>query len=81
MFVFGSFAKGNTNAQSDVDILVELNEPDPLERGELLMQLWDALEAFFKRKVDLLTPSSLRNPYLIKSIEESKQLVFDGKGA
>lgn len=36
------------------------------------------LIAFFDRKVDLLTESSLKNPYLIDSINKSKVLIYDG---
>lgn len=79
LFVFGSYAKGNESPDSDVDLLVDIVENDPVQKGELLMSFWDALETFFKRKVDLLTPNSLRNPYLKKDIDESKRLVFDGQ--
>lgn len=65
--------------KSDIDLLVKLSAKDPLIRGEYLLSLWDALEEFFHRKVDLLTRESLRNPYLIKSIENSKVLVYDGE--
>ena len=79
MFVFGSFAKGSETINSDIDLLVDIAENDPIKKGELLMSLWDSLESFFSRKVDLLTPNSLQNPYLIKDIEQTKLLVFDGK--
>jgi uncharacterized protein len=64
--------------RSDVDLVVEIDEPNPIARGEKLMSLWDLLEDFFKRKVDLLTDSSIRNPYLRKSIDQTKILVYDG---
>ena len=42
--------------------------------------LWDTFEVFFHRKVDLLTDSSIRNPYLRKSIDSTKILIYDGSG-
>jgi len=66
--------------KSDIDLLVEIDDPDPLERGEKLISFWDMLESFFNRKVDLLTDSSLRNPYLRKSIDSTKVLIYDGSG-
>jgi uncharacterized protein len=80
LYAFGSSVNGNFDDNlSDIDLLVELNTNDPIERGENLIDLWDKLELFFQRKVDLLTQSSVRNPILKKSIDQSKQLIYDGK--
>jgi hypothetical protein len=57
---------------------LELNTEDPLKRGQNLINLWDKLEAYFKRKVDLLTSSSIKNPILKRSIDATKILVYDG---
>lgn len=78
LYVFGSVASGNFTNLSDVDFLVELYESDPLKRGELLLSLWDGLEQYCERKVDLLTNNSLRNPYLKASIDNTKKLLYDG---
>jgi predicted nucleotidyltransferase len=78
LYAFGSFVNGNFIDDSDLDLLVEINEPDPLNRGELLLSLWNGLEQYFKRKVDLLTFNSLRNPYLKDSINKTKRLIYDG---
>lgn len=78
LFVFGSAVNGNFTDESDLDVLVEINEADPLIRGELLLSLWNELELYSERKVDLLTPSSLRNPYLSDSINNTKRLIYDG---
>ncbi len=78
LFVFGSAANGNFKDTSDVDLVVELQEKDPLLRGEMLMSLWDKLENFFNRKVDLLTENAIRNPYLRQEIDKTKKLVYDG---
>jgi predicted nucleotidyltransferase len=78
LYIFGSASTGNFSpTQSDVDIYVELNKLSPVERGETLMKLWDDLELLFKRKVDLLTDKSLKNPFLKKSIKETQILIYD----
>ena len=66
--------------KSDIDLLVEIDNNDPIERGEKLISLCDTFELFFHRKVDLLTDSSIRNPFLRKSIDETKILIYDGAG-
>jgi uncharacterized protein len=81
LYAFGSSVTENFNpGKSDIDLLVEIDLQDPVERGEKLLSLWDLFESFFKRKVDLLTDSSIRNPYLRKSIDSTKVLIYDGPG-
>jgi hypothetical protein len=79
LYVFGSAALGNFKSESDIDLLVEIDENDPIKRGELMMSLWDNFENYFKRQVDLLTQNSIRNPYLKDEIEHAKILIYDGK--
>lgn len=79
LYAFGSSVTDNFDPDtSDIDLIAEINDPDPLERGELLMSFWDELEVFFQRKVDLLTERSIKNPFLRKSIEATKVLIYDG---
>ena len=78
MHLFGSAATPRFDpAHSDVDVLVTLLPAPPLVQGEALMGLWDGLENLFGRRVDLLTPDSLRNPILKAEIERTKQLLYD----
>ncbi len=81
LYVFGSSVTDQFDEErSDIDLLVEIEENDPLERGAKLMSLWDKLEEFFQRKVDLLTKATIKNPVLRKSIDATKVLVYDGRG-
>jgi predicted nucleotidyltransferase len=81
LYVFGSAITGKFDSgKSDIDLLVEIDLKDPIDRGEKLLELWDMFEIFFRRKVDLLTESSIRNPYLRKSIDSTKVLIYDGSG-
>jgi len=81
LYAFGSSTNDKFDKEkSDIDLLVEIDDPDPIERGDKLLSLWDTFETFFQRKVDLLTESSIRNPYLRKSIDSTKVLIYDGEG-
>ena len=81
LFAFGSSVTDKFDAnKSDIDLLVEIDSKDPIDRGEKLLALWDLFEIFFRRKVDLLTDSSIRNPFLRKSIDSTKVLIYDGSG-
>lgn len=79
LFAFGSSVSGSFNENSDIDFVVDINEVDPISKGELLLSFWDKMESFFHRKVDLLTLNSIRNPVLKKNIEQTQRLVYDGK--
>jgi predicted nucleotidyltransferase len=80
LYAFGSAVSDKfDNARSDIDLLIEIDEPDPIKRGEKLISIWDSFEDLFNRKVDLLTDSRIRNPYLRKSIDATKVLIYDGK--
>ena len=79
LYAFGSSVSDKFDpGRSDIDLLVEIDSEDPIDRGEKLISLWDLFENFFNRKVDLLTDSSIRNPFLRKSIDSTKVLIYDG---
>jgi predicted nucleotidyltransferase len=57
--LFGSFARGTAQETSDVDLLVELEEPLGFE----FMDLADHLEQVIGRKVDIATLSSWKRSF------------------
>lgn len=80
--MFGSSANENFNSgTSDIDLIAEMDEQNPIEKGENIMKLWSDLEELFSRKVDLLTSQKFRNPYLQKQIDTTKQLIYDRQSA
>ena len=81
LYAFGSAVNDNFDEKnSDFDFIVEIDDNDPLEKGEKLLSLWDKLENLFQRKVDLLTESSIKNPFLRESINSTKVLIYDKAG-
>lgn len=76
-FVFGSVVTNRFNDESDVDFLINFEENlDPLEKGELMWNLRYALQDILHREIDLLTESSLKNPYFIEELNEKKILIY-----
>ena len=77
-YLFGSAVTDKFNDQSDVDILINFNDGlEPLERGELIMDLQIALEDGLHRSVDLLTETSMKNPYFIEDVNEKKVKIYE----
>ena len=66
--VFGSYARGDATLVSDVDILVELDQPVGWE----IVDLHSYLQQITGMKVDLLTKGAVaRRPLLWRSIQEN----------
>jgi len=65
--VFGSVARGEQTADSDVDILVDFGQPVGWE----IVHLRDYLEQILEVKVDLVTRNAfIRKPLLWQAIQE-----------
>jgi len=78
MFAFGSVTGDKFREESDIDLLISFSEKLSLEDyADNFFDLYYNLETLFNRKIDLLTERSLSNPYLIESINEQKQLVYE----
>ena len=63
--VFGSFAKNTYREKSDIDIVVELENPKMFD----LIGIKQELEEHLKRKVDIVRYRKTMNPYLKQKIE------------
>ena len=70
MGVFGSIAMGNANEDSDIDIVVELNKRNLLNRIGLKM----SLEDFLGMPVDVVTYRENLSPLLKERI--SKDVIY-----
>ena len=77
-YLFGSAITDKFDEQkSDVDFLVNfIDGIDPLEKGELLWNLRFSLEDNLNRPVDLITETSLKNPYFIEEVNETKMKIY-----
>jgi predicted nucleotidyltransferase len=66
--VFGSVARGEAGPDSDIDFLVEFDEPATFD---LYLDLKEFLENVFNRRVDLVTSKSVRPrlwPYIERDL-------------
>lgn len=76
-YIFGSSVTGDFNKNSDIDFLIKFKEGiKPVEKGELWWNLHDKLRELFNRNIDIVTEDSLKNPYFIKELEKTKQLIY-----
>jgi len=77
LYVFGSATSQKFSEKSDIDFLVTFGDIPLLDYADYFFDFMHALENLYNRKIDLITEKSLSNPYLIKSINQSKRLLYD----
>jgi len=79
--LFGSATTGAFDPErSDLDFLVEF-DANSAQLFDRYFGLREALAALYGRNVDLVTVGALRNPYFIKSVDATRQLVYASEGA
>jgi hypothetical protein len=76
LFVFGSVLTNRFRKDSDVDFLVNFADVDLYSYADNYFDLKFSLEDLLKREVDLLEEKAIKNPYLRKSIDSSKHLIY-----
>jgi predicted nucleotidyltransferase len=72
-YLFGSFAKGIADAESDVDILVDLDYSQRIGLGFIQMKI--DLEKLLRTKVDLVSSNGL-SIQLKPLIDQEKKLIY-----
>ncbi len=76
LYAFGSVLTNRFTDNSDIDLIVEIDEPNPIFKGKLILSLYSKFETLFNKKVDLLTYNSIRNPILEEYIGTSRKLIY-----
>jgi uncharacterized protein len=61
---------------SDLDLLVEFNPSHDLGPADQYFGLLDELRSLLGREIDLVTARSLRNPYFIRSVNRTRQVLY-----
>jgi uncharacterized protein len=73
--IFGSYARGEQRAKSDVDVLIKFEKGK--EKGLIgLVQLKRNFQHVFNRKTDLLTMGGI-SPYLKKDILNEMKVIYE----
>lgn len=73
-WLFGSFARSEETAESDVDILVALDYSQPV--GLKFFGMYEDLKELLGRPVDLVVDRSLA-PFARESVDRDKILIYE----
>ncbi len=76
LFAFGSVTTDSFGKDSDIDLVVDIEDKDPISYSDKYFNLKFALEDLLHRKIDLLEEKAIRNPLFKQQIDRSKVLVY-----
>jgi predicted nucleotidyltransferase len=76
LFAFGSVCTDKFDDNSDIDLLISFKPMDYADYADSYFEIADKFEELFKRPVDLVTEKSLKNPYFIESVNQTKTLIY-----
>jgi len=77
LYLFGSAVSGPLEPSSDLDFLVEMADRQPTAAyARRYLGLAEELERLFARRVDLVTEQAVRNPYLRREIQDTRELIY-----
>ena len=77
MYVFGSAVRDDFRpGESDVDLLVEFGSMDGHAKAHAYFDLLDELRDLLGTDVDLVMAGAVKNRYLARDIEQTKQELY-----
>jgi predicted nucleotidyltransferase len=75
--VFGSALREDFKPEeSDLDLLVEFKPMESYARVEAYFGMRDELRALLKREIDLVMVGAVKNRYISREIQRTKQLLY-----
>lgn len=76
LFAFGSVTREDFNQNSDIDLVVDIDEKDPFKYSDLYFMLKSKFEAILKRPIDLLEERAIKNKFFRQELENTKVLIY-----
>lgn len=76
LFAFGSVCTDKFTDKSDIDLLISFKPMDYADYADSYFEIAEKFEELFERPVDLVTEKSLKNPYFIESVNQTKTLIY-----
>ena len=78
LYVFGSVLTNRFTDKSDIDFLVEFGSIPIEDYADNYFDICTDLEKIFRRRVDVVTMRSVKNPYFETELLQTRQLIFEG---
>lgn len=81
LFAFGSVVTDKFKNNSDIDLVVEIDDNDPISYSDKYFNLKFQLEEILKRQIDLLEQKSIRNKFLKSEIDKTKVQIYERRSS
>ena len=77
LHVFGSALNDDFKpGASDLDLLVEFAPMEPYARVDAYFGMVEELRALLNLKIDLVMVGAVKNPYIAREIDRTKQVIY-----
>lgn len=76
LFAFGSVTTNKFKSDSDIDLIVEIDDNDPISYSDKYFNLKFQLEDILKRQIDLLEQKAIKNRFLKSEIDRTKVQIY-----
>lgn len=76
LFAFGSVVRDDFNENSDIDLVVDIDEKDPFKYTDIYFNLKSRLEDILKRQVDLLEERAIKNKFFRRELDNTKVMIY-----
>lgn len=76
LFAFGSVTREDFNDNSDIDLVIDIDEKDPFRYTDIYFLIRSQLEEIFKRPIDLLEERAIKNKFFRKELDNSKIKIY-----
>ncbi|MCF0174490.1 MAG: nucleotidyltransferase domain-containing protein [Bacteroidales bacterium] len=76
LFVFGSVLTDEFKVDSDIDFVVDFNDIPLADYADNYFDLKASLQNLVGRSVDLVEYKSISNPFFLRSVDSTKQLIY-----
>lgn len=76
LYAFGSILTDKYSQESDIDLIVEFSNIAVEDYADNYFDFKFSLQDILKRPIDLLEDKAIKNPYLRKSVNQQRQLIY-----
>lgn len=76
LYAFGSVLTDRFNTESDIDLIVDFSDIELENYADNYFEFKFSLQDILQRPVDLLEEKAIKNPYLRKSVNQQRQLLY-----
>jgi len=80
LWLFGSVLTDKFAPNSDIDVLVAIDDNEDIDRFDVYFKLKESLEEIFHRTIDLVINKKFKNPVFRESLASTRKIIYERQG-